>query len=347
MNVTSANLALAFGGEASDEWASELKQQWSSSIARIKNDKSIKWKQEPPEIHLLVVRSTEINAFATRTDDGYAIAIFDGLRLVLSRLFATLLADPRAFPAIGDISLESESVVSGATTFDSVTRTLVAGNFRSPIDYERTSFAKHLTDLSLRFAFQHELAHILLGHVDLTNSPQPFLEIRPSTNAERTRNHALEMHADETAFQRCFFWILDSILGHEITDPMQFFVNTIHAQLLDFYCATYCLFHLFDTHDSKTHPSSIHRQIRLALVLDYLVETIELRLDHPATEIAGTVMTNVDRYMELILGISWDDRRQETRHILGSQMDETIKPYSEIVRTLYPELSPLAFIPVD
>ena len=347
MKLTSANLASAFGGEASDDWAVELTRQWNSSIARIRNDTSITWKQAPPEIHLLIIRNTEINAFATRADDGYAIAIFDGLRLVLSRLFSTLLADPRAFPAIGDIGLESEANISKSTTFESVARTMIAGNYRSPVCEERLVFAKQMTELSLRFAFQHELAHILMGHVDLTNSPNPFVEIRPATNAERMRNHALEMHADEIAFQRCFFWILDSITGEEIVDPMLFFVNTIHAQLLDFFCATYCLFHLFDTQDSNTHPSSIHRQIRLALVLDYLVDTVELTLDHPATAIAGTVMTNVDLYMERILGLDWHNRREETRTILGSQMNEVIKPYSENVRSLYPDLDPLAYISVE
>ena len=58
-------------------------------------------------------------------------------------------------------------------------------------------------------------------------------------------------------------------------------------------------------------------------------------------------MTNVDLYMERILGLDWHNRREETRTILGSQMNEVIKPYSENVRSLYPDLDPLAYISVE
>jgi hypothetical protein len=321
--------------------------QWNSAYDRIRNSSTIVWKKQPPTIHLLIPNNTEVNAFATRTTDGYAIAIFDGLRVVLTRLFDTLLADPRSFPAIGNILLETKSETSDAKSFPTVMDRLVGGSCRTPRCEHRAIFAQYMTELSLRFAFQHELAHVLLGHIELSKSSQPLLELRSANKADQPRNQALEMHADENAFQRCFYWILDSLERREVTDPMPLFVKTIDAPFLDFFCATYCLFHLFDSREANTHPSPIHRQIRLALIMDHLAKETGLKLRGSATEIAATVITNVDLYMEDILGMNWSHRRDDTRRILRSQMNELIGPYSLNVVKLYPELNPLAFIDVN
>ena len=47
--------------------------------------------------------------------------------------------------------------------------------------------------------------------------------------------------------------------------------------------------------------------------------------------------------MDSVFGIDWSDRQEEVEYILGSAMNDEIKPYTEMVTALYPALRPHAF----
>ena len=338
-------IAGQYGKPAKGEFAVSLLNQWERTVQSLKLHPKARWKKSPPDIHVQIVSNNQINAFACAADDGYAIVIFSGLVRALGDLFCTLLADPRSYPAIG-LSQKEEPAPEPVNVYYSLAERFHDEELRMPLDPYRTDFAMHMTGLALRFAFNHELYHVLLGHVDLHDKSKPLFEFGPS-NVKSERNHAIEMHADECAFRNCVHWILDSMDGTEIVDPMTFYVNTIDAQILDFFAATYTLFQLFDSIESNSHPNPVHRQSRLGLILDYIVDFYGIHLDHPATQIVGTVINNVDLYMEDILGVNWEARRKETARILTTDINTELLPYSAGVRSLYPELEPIAYIDVE
>ena len=344
LNLNAEEIAKQHGSLVENDAAKSLLKQWRSVAQSLKFHPKAIWKKEPPEVHVHIVANPKVNAFACPSDDGYAIVMFGGLIKALYDIFNALLADPRSHPAIG-YSLGETASVEHKNVYNSLFDLLEDGVEQTPLDPYRGGFAAHMAELSLRFAFNHELYHVLLGHVDLIGESQPLFEFGPSCSAS-ARNRAIEMHADECAFRNCIYWVLDSIEGVETEDPMTFYVNTIDAQMLDFFAATYTLFQLFDAMESGSHPNPVHRQARLCLILDYMVDFHKINLEHPATEIIGTVMNNVDLYMEEILGVNWDDRRKETERILTVDIKTEMAPYSVHVRDLYPKLEPLAYVDV-
>jgi len=336
-----------YGGVVCDEWAHNLLRQWEIAIESVRADSSIVWNRPLPPIHCVILNNSEVNAFAGKVNEGYVIGIFNGLRVLLSCFFSTLASDPRSFPAIGDIGLESPIDACFGKSLNSAIKKLLAGDCREPADDFRSAYARHLCELSLRFAFEHELAHILLGHIDLATSEKPFVEIRSPEFVDERRNHAIEMHADEVAFHNSFDWILDSLTGRELKNSMQFYTHTIEGQMLDFFCATYCLFELLSAEQfSSTHPSPIHRQVRLGLILYYLATESGVLPKEAATQLVSTVINNVDLSMEEIIGIDWTHRRNEMKAILLSGMEKAILPYDVDVRSLYPDLDNLSYLPL-
>ena len=333
-----------YGGSANDELANKLLFQWQSNFDRLKSQETGIWKKEPPTIHIFLVQNSTVNAFAAKTNDGYVIAIFDGLRISIAKLFAAILSDARSYPAIGLSWEENESVPEA--TFSNVSDWLDLALLSTPLDSYRLEFACYMSELALRFAFNHELFHVLLGHVDLTSNAKPLFEIG-LRSGDAEYDHAVEMHADERAFQSCVHWILDSLNGEETTDPMTFFMNTIDAQFLDLYAATYTMFQIFNAIKSESHPNPVHRQARLGLILNFLAAEYQISLDRPATKIVGTVINNVDLYMQDILGIDWSSRQKETERILTTDIETEMTQYSKNVCKLYPMLEQHSYIKLE
>ena len=343
--MNASEIAKQYGPQCESAFAKSLLNQWNQTVKSAEKHPKVKWRKSPPNLHVYLVSNEEMNAFAQKSDDGYAIVVFDGLVKVVGNLFLTLLADPRTYPAIG-ASTEEKQAPESSTVYYSLIERMIEGDLREPIDPYRAEFALHMAELALRFAFSHELYHVLLGHVDLYSDSRPLFEIGPRVGG-CPRNHATEMHADQCAFRSCIYWILDSIHGIELSDPMTFYMNTIDAQLLDFFAATYTLFQVFDAVDSQAHPNPVHRQTRLGLTLNYIAQYHELKLDHPVMQIIGTVINNVDLDMEEVLGVDWSSRRKETDRLLTTDIKTELSRYSDEIYLLYSDLEPHAFIDVQ
>ena len=121
-----------YGGSANDELANKLLFQWQSNFDRLKSQETGIWKKEPPTIHIFLVQNSTVNAFAAKTNDGYVIAIFDGLRISIAKLFAAILSDARSYPAIGLSWEENESVPEA--TFSNVSDWLDLAPLSTPLD---------------------------------------------------------------------------------------------------------------------------------------------------------------------------------------------------------------------
>ena len=297
-----------------------------------------------PQVALLVLDAPEINAYATKHDGGYAImlnsALFDSIQWV----FRSILAHPKTFLSIGNVAIESTPASKTKLTFDQFVSDIPTYANRTPQDQTRADFADHLTELTMRFVIEHELAHIIAGHLDFDPSLTKILEISNDSELTEEQNFGIEMHADEIAFFRCFHWIFDSLNGTERISPKRIFIETLDAQIHDLYTATYALFQIFSHLSmSKTHPNPLHRQIRLGIIMDWYCKESKIQLINKPYELVAQVLFTFNEYMDSVFGIDWSDRQEEVEYILGSAMNDEIKPYTEMVTALYPALRPHAF----
>ena len=324
-------LANHFGnGICEDEWSDRLLFQWRNLNESVKADESNAWKRDLPEIEVFITSGSTINAFATTHKGKHFITIFEGLVNSVHGLFQTFLSDPRTFEAIGDVSLEEKKEPAEDADPEAVLKRLASGKYDLPVCPIRRAFATYMTELTLRFAFLHELAHISLGHADTLCLKTPLFEVRDGGTAGAVSNVAMEFHADEIAFQSMFHWFIQSLSGKETKDPMFFYMNTLDSPLLDIFASTYSLFQLFDEVTSATHPSPVMRQSRLGLMCHYLAMSYSMQLRHDSATMVGTVMNNIDIYMNSVFGIDWSDRKAKTMDVLGD-LGKNVMPISDEV----------------
>lgn len=326
-----SELANHFGnGICEDEWADRLLFQWRNLIQSVKANESNAWKRELPEIEIFITSGSTVNAFATTYKGKHFITIFEGLINSVHGLFQTFLSDPRTFEAIGDVTLEMKKQPAEGLDPEAVQKRLVSGKHDLPTCPIRQAFATYMTELTLRFAFLHELAHISLGHADTLCLKAPLFEVRDGGTSGSISNVAMEFHADEIAFQSIFHWFVQSLSGKETTDPMFFYMNTLDSPLLDIFASTYSLFQLFKEGTSESHPSPVMRQARLGLMCHYLALSYSMQLRHDSATMVGTVMNNVDIYMNKVLGIDWSDRKEKTKDVL-EDLSANVMPISDEV----------------
>lgn len=335
----------------SNRTTEEIATHWSTNVHRTFQNTFSRWRESAnliipmPKIALFVIESEEANACAEKTEFGYAIFVNSGLYHALNRLFRTTLAHPKTFLSIGNFFEEKMPSPSTPTSAFSTSKYTPTHESRIPINENRLAFADHLTELTMRFVIDHELAHILAGHLDYKPQMPKIDELSDQPLLSESENFALEMHADELAFYSCFSWVMESLAGSEVRMPKMVFMNTVDAQLHDLYVASYALFQLFSHLTmSDSHPSPLHRQIRLGLMLDWMCRSSAIPLINKPIDLVGQALHMFNEYMEIVFQLDWEDRRHETDHILGHGMDDEIAPYSEMVTSLYPVLEPHSYL---
>jgi len=301
-----------------------------------------------PQVALLVLDDSEINAYATKFDNSYAIMLNSALFDAIHRFFRNILAHPSTFLSIGNFAIETVPTAKNSLTFDQFVADIPKYANRIPQDQTRSEFADHLTELTMRFVIEHELAHIITGHLDFDPKLTKILEIANNSNLTEEENFGIEMHADEIAFFSCLHWIFDSVNGTERIHSKQIFIETLDAQIHDLYTATYSLFQIFSHLSvSTTHPNPLHRQIRLGIILDWYCNESKIQLINKPYELVAQVIGYFNEYMESVFGIDWSDRQQEEKYILCNAMNDEIKPYSEMVTAMYPALKPHAYVDLE
>ena len=332
--------------ESGEHWSIGIHRSFQNAYARSQAASNLV--KPMPQIALMVVESNKPNAHASKADDGYTIMLNSALHALMSGLFRTMLAHPKTFQSIGDPSQENHPTEKGPKSLDDLVQNITRFGDRRPVDPVRLAFADHLTELTLRFVIEHEIAHILAGHLDYRPGLSKIHEIYDQAFAGEVESFGLEMHADEIAFLNCFYWTLDSISGKEEVLPKLVFIETVDAQVHDLYVATYALFQLFSHLSmSITHPNPLHRQIRLGMILNWVCVKLELSLINKPINLVGQALNLFNDYMEIVFQLNWSDRRQESDHILSCGMDDEIAPYSELVTSMYPALRPHSFLRLE
>jgi hypothetical protein len=200
------------------------------------------------------IKSDALNASAKKDGNTYYLGICSGAAYLLERLFNTMLANPNNLPHIGDVSKETGSEAIERSLYKSVSSFTANGislEYNKPNDPTRAALAIFLTLLALGFLAMHELAHILNGHIDYTNTLDNLGLLNGSELVEAQKEQyvirqTLEFDADSVGISsmvsHCLTLNDDSTL---LPDEYRVFTESIDT-LIGLACyATYSIYRLF------------------------------------------------------------------------------------------------------
>lgn len=158
------------------------------------------------------------NAFASREKNGpYVIAMYEGLVRTMLDTFNRALSHPLLFQHIGDPSKEvtdRQGIGDFYVNFDVLIEKGLNGIYTCPTPKceIRKAYAIHQAMMATKFVFEHELSHILFGHVDWLQfigkvnylNELNYIDKNLSSSEQFTLDLlTLEMDADCTALARC------------------------------------------------------------------------------------------------------------------------------------------------
>ncbi|MBA4056647.1 MAG: hypothetical protein C0490_18175, partial [Marivirga sp.] len=160
-----------------------------ASIDSLINDhaKDDGWVRPYPPVIGDFVENFMPNACAASYKKKYLIGVNTGFFAAAWDLFLRMLSHEKILTTIGDCSKEK---FPGPDAW---------GPEMVPKDETRLHYAAHLTNLALNYVFQHELGHILGGHIDYGMSKGLNLMDEASAlifNQDYLDNQTLEWHAD-------------------------------------------------------------------------------------------------------------------------------------------------------
>jgi hypothetical protein len=236
-----------------------------------------------PPIHFDLISNGGVNAMAFKKDGYYFVGMTTGLLVSLRILFERILANPELLPEIDGARNEVSTPILPKVTAAS----LVAERQVAPIvprDPNRRAYAIHLWHEALTFVLDHELIHIIHGHVGYLESSLGLNAIEENEYLGIQSDYALmrqtlEMDSDGIAANQ---WIQRLRHGYYKDDPDPYDVLPPRTPLNHFTFrwayAVSTFFRLLgdDTItaaglDSRTHPPNRARQhITLATALTYV-----------------------------------------------------------------------------
>jgi len=169
-------------------------------------------------VHLGVVQSHLLNAFAAEHLGWFLIGINRGTYHFLLSVAARMLSDRRVLPDIGDPEKELPEVpVTDLLSMEDsrLDKPLFP---KSPV---RDQYSHMLYEEMIQFLIFHELAHIVRGHVGFLSSPNRTGLIQEFNMAPQPggslASQAMEAHADMSAAELCF---INSFSKHQLSqDP--------------------------------------------------------------------------------------------------------------------------------
>jgi hypothetical protein len=152
-----------------------------------------------PEIYCDFIESKAFNAVGCFYNGREFVAFFTGLVNFMVPYYATILSDPLMFTDIGEPS--KENIEMNLEIRKKHPDSVLAGLPRCPI---RSAAFEHLSWCSHLWLHAHELAHIVLGHLDLMSSEFGLsvyeeLPIIDLSAEESMLRKVLELQADQSA----------------------------------------------------------------------------------------------------------------------------------------------------
>lgn len=126
-----------------------------------------------PSVGVRLRRSRTLGAEALRVASGYEVRLSAALPAIVHYAFNCLLRTPSFMPGLGDAASEqryresSQRIPLSLPIGLGVEQAIVTiTGLSRPRDPQRATAAVLLTELAVAFSAYHELAHIVLGHVD-------------------------------------------------------------------------------------------------------------------------------------------------------------------------------------
>ncbi len=230
-------------------------------------------------VHFDYVENTAMNAVAFEADGHEFVGIWVGALATIYSFFGCLLANRRLVPTIGDMSAEVEFESDGGDD---------AWLVRVPKDPARRSYAHLLSAIAVEFLFQHEIAHLMNGHVRLINrrSEIRFLvefDEHSSQSLSSLDRQTLEMDADSFAVAQGAATFVGRLAEPEKVFPKDWrqWYRSPRQALFAWIFSVYSLFRLFykgpadlDDLESAVHPPP---GIRMFMVTACLLEFLKVR----------------------------------------------------------------------
>lgn len=167
------------------------------------------------EIHCAYKADDRLNASENRFKDAYFLLINIGIKFRMAPLFSALLSHSQIFTEIGDNVNENPIVDSNLALLQ--TGLDVASFPNPPSNKDRKILASELAFIAEFLVIQHEMGHIVNGHLDfLLDSDDPHLAIDEINNLAFQKfggkiSQTLEYDADCFAIQA----LLNSFLSKE------------------------------------------------------------------------------------------------------------------------------------
>ena len=257
-----------------------------------------------PFIYLDIVNSMSVNAHAVFCREKYYIGISLGIILFTADLFTALMSDRCFIKDIGDVEAEREDCVD-LNELMNVYRKRTCDSPRAgppwqvlkriPHDDKRKSYAHSCIEYTLDFVVAHEIAHIILAHLDFAKAKTGMTMIseiptNDSAHFDYLTHYALEFQADIHAIG------LSCLMKQEKL-PQAY--DKIVVQNVDTYmrprimALTILFFHIFEPRTDKvkdnrsqTHP---HQFARFHNVVSSLLANVQMSEDQRRQQFEKTL----------------------------------------------------------
>ena len=157
-----------------------------------------------PDIYCDYIETDEMNAIACIYKGHELVAIFTGLINFIDTFYAAFLSDPSMFQEIGDPSKDKKLDEVNAMRINFLKKYPTLGVAPLSVCKIRSRAIVRLISCALLFLHAHEVAHIVLGHLDLLKDEFGLrvyeeLPIIPLSAKENNLRKALELQADQSA----------------------------------------------------------------------------------------------------------------------------------------------------
>ncbi len=184
----------------------KMEDQINYEVALIKN---------APKIRVRLVKNTEVNASVGRYDSEYYIGIYMGTAVAIHMVFLRMLAHKTILRHLGDASKEVPiEKVDDIRYPELIQMSRLTGKTIVPKGDERILLAQELLTIVFKYLSDHELGHILYGHVDFGKASlghQAYNENRlPEDDGlpmDQKFRQACEIQADLFAISRSMRWL--------------------------------------------------------------------------------------------------------------------------------------------
>ncbi|HDL01038.1 MAG TPA: hypothetical protein ENH23_02265 [candidate division Zixibacteria bacterium] len=274
-----------------------------------------------PNIIYDYIHNFSFNAYAFKYNKHHLIGINVGVWATLTDLFHRMLAHREVLPKIGNPNKETAGTSIDdyyGNIIELISNTpLEKIKLRFPRDHIRQLYAFHLSSIAMDFVFEHELAHILFGHVDYLHDCLGIdftSEFQSSEvlNQNQFDLQTLEMNADTMGLANCAFRALNAVRDNSIANThFHVFYSDNYQALSDLTFAVFNTIRVFGDGDYKdtrlgksTHPDPRVRQVILLSFLEQIMQSQHiLKIEHDKLhKLLIDMMVESEKAYQLITG---------------------------------------------